>query len=202
MLAAGGCQHANNSQLITEDHPRAQFRLQCPVIPTSMSLPRRVAVRLRPEQVAKLRLWVKAASASSDVGTLLYSAPEVATGRYDEKCDIYSLGIVLIELFAGFNTGMERIKVLTKIREDGEISEDLGLDSTVLELARCMTNHKVECRPSAGDILEYLMKNNLPISPDTDTLLHLVERLERKCSEKDGEIKRLRELSDANGISF
>jgi len=29
-------------------------------------------------------------SVSSDVGTLLYSAPEVATGRYDDKCDILS----------------------------------------------------------------------------------------------------------------
>ena len=103
---------------------------------------------------------------------------------------------------------MERIKVLTKIREDGEISEDLGLDSTVLELARCMTNHKVECRPSAGDILEYLMKNNLPISPDTDILLNLVkdlrtsvERLEREVSEKDVEIKQLKELLHASGIS-
>ena len=149
-----------------------------------------------------------AMSASSDVGTLLYSAPEVATGRYDKKCDIYSLGIVLIELFAGFITGMERIKVLSKIRESGEISEDLGLDSTVLELARRMTNHKVESRPSCGDILEYLMKNNLPISPDTDILLNLVkdlrtsvERLERKVSEKDVEINRLRELLHASGIS-
>lgn len=142
-----------------------------------------------------------AMSASSDVGTLLYSAPEVATGRYDEKCDIYSLGIVLIEIFAGFITGMERIKVLTKIRESGEISDDLGLDSIVLELARRMTNHKVESRPSCGDILEYLMKNNLPISPDTDILLNLVKDLRREVSEKDVEIKRLREVLHASGIS-
>lgn len=149
-----------------------------------------------------------AMSASSDVGTLLYSAPEVATGRYDEKCDIYSLGIVLIELFAGFNTGMERIKVLTKIRESGEISEDLGLDSTALELARCMVNHNVEFRPSCGDILEYLMKNDVPVSPNTDILLKLVkdlqtsvERLKRKISFKDEEIKELKELLHASGIS-
>jgi len=149
-----------------------------------------------------------ALSASSDVGTLLYSAPEVATGRYNEKCDIYSLGIVLIELFADFITGMERIKVLTNIRESGEISEDLGLDSTALELARRMVNHKVESRPSCADILEYLMKNNLSISPDTDMLLNLVkdlrtsvEHLEREVSEKDIEIKRLRELLHASGIS-
>ena len=45
---------------------------------------------------------------------------------------------------------------------------------------------QVESRPSCADILEYLMKNNLPISPDTDILLNLVkdlqisvERLER-----------------------
>ena len=71
-----------------------------------------------------------------------------------------------------------------------------------------MVNHKVESRPSCADILEYLMKNNLSISPDTDMLLNLVkdlrtsvEHLEREVSEKDIEIKRLRELLHASGIS-
>ena len=79
---------------------------------------------------------------------------------------------------------------------------------TVLQFCSLIFKTRVESRPSCADILEYLMKNNLPISPDTDILLNLVkdlqisvERLERKVSEKDGEIKRLRELLHASGIS-
>ena len=80
---------------------------------------------------------------------------------------------------------------------------------TVLQFCSLIFKTRVESRPSCADILEYLMKNNLPISLDTDILLNLVkdlqisvvERLERKVSEKDGEIKRLRELLHASGIS-
>jgi translation initiation factor 2-alpha kinase 4 len=53
---------------------------------------------------------------SFDVGTFLYQAPEVATTTgnhgYDEKCDIYSLGVLLVEIFSKFDTAMERAKVL------------------------------------------------------------------------------------------
>jgi len=140
-------------------------------------------------------------SVSSDVGTLLYSAPEVATGRYDDKCDLFSLGVVLIELFADFSTGMERIKVLTKIREDGDISDELGLDSIVLELARLMINHNVETRPSCGDVLEYLVKKKLPVNPDTRVLLNLVKDLRCNVECLEEEIERLRGLLKANGIS-
>jgi serine/threonine protein kinase len=140
--------------------------------------------------------------ASSDVGTLLYCAPEVATGRYDEKCDIYSLGIVLIELFAGFRTGMERIQVLTRVRQNEEILDDdlLGLDATVRELARRMCSHHVDARPSCQDILEYLLKNDLPVRPDAGVLLSLVKDLQGTVSEQEGEIRRLKALLDANGI--
>ena len=44
---------------------------------------------------------------STQVGTFLYTAPEVATGRYNAKCDTYSLGIVLVEIFSNFTTNME-----------------------------------------------------------------------------------------------
>lgn len=44
------------------------------------------------------------------VGTATYAAPEqlVKGQGYSEKCDMYSMGIVLFELFWPMGTGMER----------------------------------------------------------------------------------------------
>eukprot|EP01016_Furgasonia_blochmanni_P012679 TRINITY_DN1633_c0_g1_i2.p1 TRINITY_DN1633_c0_g1~~TRINITY_DN1633_c0_g1_i2.p1 ORF type:complete len:524 (+),score=82.99 TRINITY_DN1633_c0_g1_i2:397-1968(+) len=38
---------------------------------------------------------------SSQVGTALYMAPEVYSGKYDEKCDYWSLGVILHILLSG-----------------------------------------------------------------------------------------------------
>lgn len=60
-------------------------------------------------------------SLTGQVGTALYVAPEL-TGKavkaiYNQKVDIYSLGIILFEmLYHPLTTGMERVKVLLNIR--------------------------------------------------------------------------------------
>jgi calcium-dependent protein kinase len=35
------------------------------------------------------------------VGTLIYMAPEVFMGRYNEKCDIWSCGVMMYKLYCG-----------------------------------------------------------------------------------------------------
>lgn len=47
------------------------------------------------------------------IGSSLYVSPEQLTdANYDEKVDIYSLGVILFELYIPFGTEMERIEVI------------------------------------------------------------------------------------------
>lgn len=51
------------------------------------------------------------------IGTYTYAPPEQLNGaRYTEKTDVYSLGIIYFELFCPFRTAMEKVDVLTKLR--------------------------------------------------------------------------------------
>ncbi|XP_057656757.1 eukaryotic translation initiation factor 2-alpha kinase [Diorhabda carinulata] len=53
-----------------------------------------------------------------EVGTQLYMSPEQFRSRiYDYKVDIYSLGLIFFELLVPFSTEMERIKLLSDVKE-------------------------------------------------------------------------------------
>mmetsp|Transcript_1464 Transcript_1464/g.1453 ORF Transcript_1464/g.1453 Transcript_1464/m.1453 type:complete len:179 (-) Transcript_1464:695-1231(-) len=52
------------------------------------------------------------------IGTLYYMAPEVFSGTYDEKCDIWSSGVILYLMICGRPpfVGNTEVEVLKKIR--------------------------------------------------------------------------------------
>ena len=61
------------------------------------------------------------AEASGVLGTSFYISPEIANGwpQYDNKVDLYSLGVIAFELWHPFSTVMERVGVLRDLVERG-----------------------------------------------------------------------------------
>ena len=57
--------------------------------------------------------------ANEDVGTIGYTAPEVFYGdKYDHSADLYSLGIVFLEIFYDIETDMEKNKLVNMARQN------------------------------------------------------------------------------------
>ncbi|RDD36693.1 Eukaryotic translation initiation factor 2-alpha kinase 3 [Trichoplax sp. H2] len=92
---------------------------------------------------------------SRNVGTMLYMSPEQVSGkRCSQKVDIYALGIILYELLHPMTTGMERIKLLSNLREqnkfDSTFSKERPLEANFIRWLLCGDPKK---RPLAEEIL-------------------------------------------------
>ncbi|KAJ8980157.1 hypothetical protein NQ317_014652, partial [Molorchus minor] len=95
------------------------------------------------------------------VGTALYVAPEICTSVkvvYNQKVDIYSLGIILFEMcYKPLDTSMERIKILTKLRlKETVFPEDFvhKQNEKQLFLIRWLLNHDISKRPTSQELLQ------------------------------------------------
>jgi translation initiation factor 2-alpha kinase 4 len=131
-------------------------------------------------------------SKSLPVGTFLYTAPEVETGIYTNKCDIFSLGIVLVELFSDFGTAMERAETLDKLRRDNVLPSDWSNRfPSQTALALRMVAADPLGRPSCRQLL-------IELSPcETKSTVQLKQELK----EKEATIEELRKLLDSHQIS-
>lgn len=93
---------------------------------------------------------------STLVGTFFYTAKEVATGEYDEKIDMYSLGIIFFEMCYQLGTGMERVMILNDMRlVDVKFPNDF--DSRKYKerkIIRQLLTHDPHQRPGASELLQ------------------------------------------------
>ncbi|KAF2900563.1 hypothetical protein ILUMI_05634 [Ignelater luminosus] len=98
-------------------------------------------------------------SSTSQVGTALYKAPELLRLNhvYDDKLDMYSLGIILFEMcYQKPETESERITVLMRLRDE-RIFFPSNFNSIAFskeqEIIKKLLNHNVEDRPTSKQLL-------------------------------------------------
>ena len=97
----------------------------------------------------------KNANIKQMLGTPLYMAPEVAKGKYNEKCDIWSCGIILYIMLRGQppydGTDDEIIRRLKNVSISFDDSYWQKLSIEALDLLQKMLNPDYETRISADD---------------------------------------------------
>ena len=137
------------------------------------------------------------------IGTKYYCSPEQEKSKnYDNKTDIYSLGIIIFEMFYKFNSLMERDITLRGIKEEQKYPDDMDdkCGKNVSSLVKRCTNYLPELRPTVKEILkskmipslenkqkillqfnnEFLEKNNKLIN---DFLKIIIERKKKRIIE-------------------
>ena len=121
----------------------------------------------------------------SVVGTHMYAAPEQLQGKCDPKSDIYSLGIVLLQLLVHTKTHMERTKIISNLRK-GQIPTTLTATyPNWAHIVSQLVQVNPKTRPSTSQLLQNLnedkdvtiaqLRNS--IAEKDDTILELQERI-------------------------
>ncbi|XP_076615123.1 eukaryotic translation initiation factor 2-alpha kinase 1 isoform X2 [Chaetodon auriga] len=123
-------------------------------------------------------------SHTTGVGTFVYAAPEQLKGsHYDSKSDMYSIGVLALELFQPFGTEMERVRTLGDLRE-GKIPDLFCQRWPVLaKYITKLTSKEPSVRPTASQLLQ----SELFCSKDI-----VIHGLQRRVEEQEEEIMQLR----------
>ncbi|KFV43513.1 Eukaryotic translation initiation factor 2-alpha kinase 1, partial [Tyto alba] len=122
---------------------------------------------------------------TSGVGTCLYASPEQLQGsHYDFKSDMYSVGVILLELFQPFGTEMERTEVLTHLR-NGQIPHTFYKKWPIqAKYIKLLTSQRSTERPTAAQLCE----SELLHTPE-----QVISNLQQKVRQQEEEIEKLRE---------
>ena len=118
-------------------------------------------------------------SFTKDIGTASYVAPEVqsaGSGKYNEKADLYSLGVVFLEMNVVFATGMERVEGLASLQKvEPRLPPALDHPGKVTQatIIRSLIQHEPSLRPSSLDLLT---SGQIPVQ-DEDEILRAARRL-------------------------
>ncbi|XP_014360886.2 eukaryotic translation initiation factor 2-alpha kinase 1 [Papilio machaon] len=119
------------------------------------------------------------------LGTHLYAAPEQLDGQCNPKSDMYSLGIILLEMVEQFSTEMERVKTITDLRK-GQIPA--RLTANYPKIAHII-GKLVQWRPAKRLDTKQLLEELKYLSEDKD---ETIRSLKEELAAKDDEIAKLK----------
>ncbi|OJD14239.1 PEK/GCN2 protein kinase [Emergomyces pasteurianus Ep9510] len=94
------------------------------------------------------------------IGTTYYVAPEmksVSVGQYNEKVDMYSLGIIFLEMCHPLKTAMERDHTLQNVREKVHTlpaTFEVPEKAIQGEIIESLLSHRPSERPTAAELLQ------------------------------------------------
>ncbi|KAL9102752.1 MAG: hypothetical protein Q9187_009087, partial [Circinaria calcarea] len=107
------------------------------------------------------------------IGTSLYVAPEVKStgaGDYNEKADMFSLGIIFFEMSYPLKTAMERVQMLEQLRaEKHTLPSDFEKPemATQGDIVDSLLRHKPSERPSSTELLR---SGKVPFELEDETI--------------------------------
>ena len=89
-----------------------------------------------------------------EVGTYGYIAPEIFDGDdYSFKSDLYSLGVIFLEIFKFFKTNMEKVICIKDIKNENKLDiDDKNIKYVILNMLKNDPKKRIELK----DILNYL----------------------------------------------
>ncbi|XP_075755619.1 eukaryotic translation initiation factor 2-alpha kinase 1 isoform X3 [Pelodiscus sinensis] len=102
----------------------------------------------------------------------------------DIKSDMYSVGVILLELFHPFGTEMERTKILTSLRNGHVPGSFKNKWPVQYKYVKLLTSEVSSQRPTAAQLLESELFNN------TETVIC---SLQQKVMQQEEEIEKLKE---------
>lgn len=110
---------------------------------------------------------------TKSIGTALYVAPELrsgVSGTYNDKVDMYSLGIIFFEMNYSLKTVMERDKMIRALREkDHTLPEVFQTPEKAVQgsIIASLISHRPSERPSSTEMLR---SGKLPLHIEDETI--------------------------------
>lgn len=109
---------------------------------------------------------------STVVGTVFYTAPEVSSGNYDEKVDLFSLGVIFFEMCYPLSTGMERAITLNKLRK--REYPDNWKNAQEKQIVHQLLDPDPKARPGAAELLQ---SGRLPVEHQDQVIKEALKSL-------------------------